>query len=102
MTGPIASAQPVGGMYAHRRWIPAHKVEHARQAAELLREHGAITGETVYDRQHQARWQAQWLRTLLVDCREFARPELVEHNERKHGGWIWSLEYKRGPTSYGR
>jgi hypothetical protein len=100
VTGPLASVRPVGEKYATRRRIADHKVDHAHDVAELLREHGAITGERIYDRRHQAEWQARWLRDLLVDCHLFAAPELVQHTAKKYGGWIWSLEYKEG--SYGR
>lgn len=81
-------------MFVQRRWIPAYRVEYAREAQELLHERGCVRGEVIYEKRHQARWQARGLRQLLNDCRMFDSPTLVEHTEKKWGGWVWSLEYK--------
>jgi len=82
--------------YVRQRWIPAETVQWAQDADEILLEHGAVQGRTIYEHRHQARWRAQRLIRLLVELRMRQRWELKEHTERRHGGWTWTVEYLGG------
>ena len=93
MTEQLAAPDAV---YARQRWIPLHRVDYAKEASEILHEHGGLNGTKIYEKRHQARWQAQALIRLLVELRMFERKELSEHTEKRHGGYIWSVEYLGG------
>jgi hypothetical protein len=79
--------------FVRRRWIPHQKAEYARQANQILREHGGVTGTITYRHRHQARWRAQYLIRLMVELDIHPRWELREHTERVDSGWRWTVEY---------
>ena len=67
--------------------------EWAHCADEILREHGAVCGGTLYRERHQARYQAQKLMRLMVQLGLHERCSLREHTEPRRGGWGWAVEY---------
>lgn len=87
--------------FVRRRWIPRRRVEWANECNEILTEHGAVTGETVYPERHHARWRAQSLIKLLVDLNLHERWQLREHTDKTPGGWIWTVEYLARRDSHG-
>jgi len=101
-----ASSRVVGGQlqapdatFVHSRWIPRTTVEWVERADRIMMEYGLVLGSVVLDRRHRARWRAQRLIRLMVELRLHERWELAEHVERKHGGFIWSVEYRGGSNA---
>lgn len=94
--GPRPGLTAPDATYTRQRWIPARTVDWVHEADGILLEHGAVVGQVVLPRRHQARWRAQRLIKLMVDLRLHERWELKEHTERRPGGWGWSVEYMGG------
>ena len=92
---PAETPEAPDATFVHRRWIPHHRAEWARDCNRILLEHGAVTGSTIYRERHQARWGARYLIGLLVELDMHPRPALREHTDRKDGGWAWTIEYVR-------
>lgn len=90
---------PPDAVLVRQRWIPLDTVEWVKQCDRIMVEHGAVTGETAYPARHQARHRARRLIRLMVELRLHERYELVEHTDRRRGGWTWTVEYtpERGP-----
>lgn len=87
---------PPDDVLVNRRWVPDATVQWAKEADEIMCEHGAVSGNRVYRARHQARWRAQRLIRLMVDLNLHERWELGEHTDSRHGGWIWTVEYRGG------
>ena len=79
MPRPAASSQ------ANAEW--------AHHAAAVLREHGAVSGNEVYEARHQARYQAQKLRSLMVQFGLYQHHSLREHTEAREDGWGWTVDF---------
>lgn len=89
------SPQSPDASFVKQRWIPRHRVEWVTDCNQILVEHGAVVGSTVYKDRHQARWRAQSLIRYMVELRLHDRWDLREHTEKKGDGWIWTVEYLR-------
>ena len=61
-----------------------------------MREHGAVTGSKLYEKNWHARARAQALMRLIVELRLAEKWEMSEHVERRGSGYLWSVEWK-GP-----
>jgi hypothetical protein len=99
-TAPAAPAEvdrysvtPLDEGYRRYRWIKPLDAEWAQYCDRILREHGAVRGQLVYERHAQARWRARRLEKLWVDLGLHERWELREHIDKVRGGWIWTIEY---------
>ncbi len=73
-------------------WIKPGTARSTREAAEIICEHGAVSGCGRYAARHQARYRAQKLIGLLVELGLFERFELREHTNRTREGWVWSVQ----------
>jgi hypothetical protein len=95
-----SALEPPDATLVNRRWVPNGTVEWAKQAAGIMHEHGAVSGNRLYPRRHQARWRAQRLMRLMVDLGLHERWELGEHTDEHNGdGWVWTVEYRgKGST----
>jgi hypothetical protein len=98
--------EPPSEVLVNRRWIKPERVEWALEADAILRGHGSVHGQTVYDERWQARNRARKLISLLVDLDLFERWELAEHTNRippsSGKGWQWAVEYVGGGPIDGR
>jgi hypothetical protein len=87
------SVTSLGERYRRHRWIKPLDVEWAEYCDKIIREHGAIRGQIVYDTHGQARWRSRRLMNLWEDLGMHSRSELREHIDRVRGGFIWTIEY---------
>jgi hypothetical protein len=85
--------QPPRDELVRRRWLSANKVEYARQADAIMREHGSVASPKLYETRHKARWRARYLIDLMVDLRLHDRWQLREHVERTPSGYRWAVEF---------
>jgi hypothetical protein len=85
---------PPDAVLVDRRWVPRDTVEWCKRADQIMQEHGAVSGNRLYARRHQARWRAQRLMRLMTDLGLHERWELGEHTDLHNGGWIWTVEYR--------
>jgi hypothetical protein len=72
--------------------IQRRRAEWAIRADEIMVDYGAVFGPTVYQNRHEARWQARSLISAMVELDLHPRSDLVEHTERRGGGWIWAVK----------
>ena len=86
-------------IFVNRRFIKPGIVAWARQADEIMLEHGFVFGTSVYPKRHQARWRARKLIDVMVRLEMYERWELEEHVNRRGDGWLWSVEHKVRGTS---
>lgn len=93
MNEPVKAPDAV---YVRQRWVKQEMVEWVHESDKILREHGVVNGTRVYDRRHEARWRARRLIRLMVELRLHERWELKEHIEKRHDGYVWSVEYLGG------
>jgi hypothetical protein len=89
-----------GDVFVKHRWIRYELVEWAQEANTIMLEYGVVLGARVYpDTQRgrfQARYQARKLIRLMDELDIHPRWQLQEHTEKRHGGWIWAVEYLPG------
>jgi hypothetical protein len=60
-------------------------------------EYGAVSGATIYESRHRARWRARYLINKLIELELAQRWQLVEHVDRRDGGYVWTVEYTGSP-----
>jgi hypothetical protein len=92
VVAPDDVGPPPDAVLVHRRYVPMHLVDWAKDADRVMLEHGSVFGTVRYTRD-SARWHARKLAALMVDLDLHDRWELRWHTARREGGWIWSLEY---------
>lgn len=88
--------EPPDAVYVRQRWIPLATVEWVKTCDRIMLDQGAVRGSTVYPLRHQARYRARKLIRLMVELRMHDGEQLVEHTDKRAGGWIWSVEYRGG------
>jgi len=95
--------EPPSEILVNRRWIKPERVEWALDADAILRGHGEVRGQNVYNERWQARNRARTLIGLLTDLELYERWELEEHTSKvpasRGKGWQWAVEYKGGPIN---
>lgn len=101
MPEPDANVGPPDDYFTRARYIRPSDAEWVTYCNGILMEHGAVTGRTIYENRHKARWQARRLIRLMVELRIHERWQLREHVDRKDGGWRWTVEYLGGPNARG-
>lgn len=82
-----------------QRWVRAQDRAWAVRCDEILLEFGVVVGQVVYPERHLARYRARKLKRLLTELRVRDEWELVEHVERRTGGWVWMVEYRGGNSA---
>jgi hypothetical protein len=92
LVAPDDVGPPPDAVLTHRRYVPLHMVEWAKEADWVMLEYGSVFGTVRYTRD-SARWHARKLADLMVSLGLHERWELRWHTERREGGWVWSVEY---------
>jgi hypothetical protein len=82
----------MSGTHQTSRLSKTLRVEWVERADEVLLSHGAVRGDDVHPERPHARRRAQSVIAMMVDLGLHERFELVEHTERRDGGWGWSIE----------
>jgi hypothetical protein len=94
---PEPVSPPTDAGFIRARWIPRHRREWVEECVRIMRAHGAVEGSTVYEHRYNARNHAHSLMGLMVDLKLAEKYELIEHTEKRGGGWVWAIEWA-GPN----
>jgi hypothetical protein len=81
--------------YRRARWIPAWRIDWAREYDRILVDEGEVWGSQTYEYHYQARWRAQYLMKTLVELGMHERWELGEHIEPRDDGYGWAVELRK-------
>lgn len=96
MTPPDTDVGPPDSVLVKRRRISIDKAAWARDCLKIMQEYGEVQGRTIYAKRDAARWRARYLIDKIVALELAQRWQLMEHVERKDGGYVWIVEYTGG------
>jgi len=103
MTAPVNDpVEAPDAVYVRQRYIRREIVDWVQECDRILMDYGIVAGQLVYDKRKTARNRAERLIRYLVELRLREKWQLVEHTERKDGGYVWSVEYRGEKDNHAR
>lgn len=78
------------------RYVKPGDVEFAKNANEIMLEHGTVHGRNAYPTRHEARWRARKLINLLTErLKIYERWQLKERTSKTAAGYVWAVEKRK-------
>jgi hypothetical protein len=88
--------EPPNAVYTHQRFIKSETVEWVEECDRILTAYGLVRCTGIHEKRKTARNRCERLIRYMVDLKMHERWELIQHVERKDGGYIWSVELRGG------